>query len=213
MRRILGVDPGGTSDGFAIVLIEVEDDNTIRVLGAKQWTNVTYHKTVEDEIKQIVKNKRINELVIERNAKGEPIEQTLKYEYQLPVIGIWTTSNVKEPKANVMDKAAMVDWMIRQQEGESPKLVWADSTSDYMKEAKRQWSIFGEYKKGKFEAPPGGHDDFVMALMLACYQAKRYIDSGGLAMINANRIHEEKKWDYLKQDHDEGKTGLMFERS
>jgi len=208
--RIIGADPGKHNDSFAIVLIGIDvEKGIIYIKGAKQWLHQAY-QAVEKEIAKISSEKGINYIAVEVNM-NESVAEALRYTYNLPVRFIRTTANITNPKPDLMDKTDMVYWLIRMhQEG---RLQWAESTSEYMKELKRQWSIFGEYKQNKFEAPTGEHDDLVMALMLACFIARQHIRSGGLVMVNAHRLGSsiQERVDKLNKDYEEGTTGIQFE--
>lgn len=208
--HVLGADPGRHSDPFAVVLIAVDiDAKTITIIGAKQWVDQEFH-AVEKEIEKIAKKFNVDYVAVEVNF-NEGTAENLRYDYNLPVKYIHTSKNLREPKPDVMDKNAMTMWLIRaHQEG---ILKWVELDNEYLKELYRQWTIFGEYHKDKYEAPMGEHDDLVMALMMACFIGKQMIESSGLVIINASRL-EESREDILKKlnrERDEGRTGLSFE--
>lgn len=174
---ILGCDPGKNTDPFAVVLIEARKDG-IDVLGCRYWKNVPYPQ-IEEEIQRIYKDNNVDILVVESNSMGEHVIDSLRRDYNLPIVSVYTGKHGLKPKPSIMDKIDMTMWMNRliQNAGEDvePTLRWVDSNTDYYKELKRQWSIFGEYHKNKFEAPEGEHDDLVMALMLACHFARKNV--------------------------------------
>jgi len=78
-----------------------------------------------------------------------------------------------------MDKNEMVKYMIILA-GEG-RVIYPANKSPEMKELQRQMSIFAEHKteSGKsfaYYAEGNEHDDLVMALMLACFVARYYIN-------------------------------------
>lgn len=209
MTKILGVDPGRT-DPFASVLIDVRDKK-IYVMGAKFWKNQERYQLVYDDIARIVKEHGVSHVVVEKNSAGDPIAETLKYEYRLPVTAVFTTNtNSKEKKPDTMNKGEMVTWLFQNHN----ILDWPGHDDEYMKELKKQWHIFGEYHKNKFEAPSGEHDDLMMALMLACYFARtHYIrDPRPKPFTCLDSELQGDPIEALNKEYEEGKTGIRWER-
>ena len=209
MTKILGVDPGRT-DPFASVLIEVKDKK-IYILGAKFWKNQERYQLVYDDIARIVKQHDVSYVVVEKNSAGDPISETLKYEYRLPVRAVFTAStNSKEKKIGIMNKSEMVTWLIANHN----ILDWPSDDDEYMAELKKQWHIFGEYRKNKFEAPPGEHDDLMMALMLACYFARlNFIrDPTNKFVWQRGSELQGDAITVLNKEQEEGKTGIQWKR-
>lgn len=207
--KILGVDPG-QSDPFALVLIQISEGK-IWIIGARFFKNWNY-EDVLPEIRRIVDTQGVDQVVIESNAPGKPVIDALRRRYDLSLYTVFTSSNLKEkkePDPHTMDKAAMANWMIEQQQ--EGILNWPSEDTEFTTELKRQWKIFGEYKKGKYEAPSGDHDDLMMALMLACFYAKFQLDSGGVVMINADRVPFDETIKQLNDEHDRGETGLSWD--
>ena len=209
MTKILGVDPGRT-DPFASVLIDVRDKK-IYILGAKFWKNQERYQLVYDDIARIVKEHSVSHVVVEKNSAGDPIAETLKYEYRLPVTAVFTTNtNSREKKPDTMNKSEMVTWLFQNHN----ILDWPGHDDEYMSELKKQWAVFGEYHKNKFEAPSGKHDDLMMALMLACYFARlRYLKGPSKDWVVI--LESELRGDpieALNKEFEEGKTGLHWTR-
>lgn len=174
--KILGCDPGKDSDPFFIVGVEVLNGK-IYIRAARYWIHTDY-SIVEEQIVRLYKRHNFDLIVVEKNAAGNPVADSLENRYELPIARVFTTNKLKEQKSDTMDKSVMVNWMVRasQIQGEKePVLIFPESDNPYLKELIRQWRIFGEYHKDKYEAPAGEHDDGVMALMLACFKAKNYL--------------------------------------
>ncbi|MEX0657128.1 MAG: hypothetical protein WD154_06250, partial [Nitrosopumilaceae archaeon] len=179
MTRVLGVDPGRT-DPFASVLIDVRDKK-IYIMGAKFWKKQERYQLVYDDIARIVRQHSVSYVIVEKNSAGDPISETLKYEYRLPVQAVFTTSaSSKGNKLDTMNKGEMVTWLFQNHN----IIDWPRNDDEYTRELKKQWHIFGEYHKNKFEAPSGEHDDLMMALMLACHFARRrYLKSPSVKWV------------------------------
>ena len=207
MTRILGVDPGRT-DPFAAVMINVKDSK-IYVEGAKFWKNQERYQLVYDDIARIVREHGISHVVVEKNSAGDPISETLKYEYRLPVRAVFTT-NTSSKKPDTMNKSEMVTWLFANHN----IIDWPREGDEYVRELKKQWHIFGEYHKNKFEAPSGEHDDLMMALMLACHFARlRYLKgpSKKLVILLGSEL-EGDPVAALNKEQEEGKTGIGWKQ-
>ncbi|MBM3896809.1 MAG: hypothetical protein FJ360_03615 [Thaumarchaeota archaeon] len=209
MTRILGVDPGRT-DPFASVLIQVKDKK-IYILGAKFWKNQERYQLVYDEISRIVKQQDVSYVIVEKNSAGDPIIDALKYEYRLPVRAVFTTNTKsREAKKGIMNKSEMVTWLFQNHN----ILDWPRQGDEYLLELKKQWTVFGEYHKNKFEAPSGTHDDLMMALMLACYFARlNFIrdPTNKFVWLQGSELQGDPIT-ALNKEYEEGKTGLHWTR-
>jgi hypothetical protein len=179
--RIVGVDPGKQKDSFAMVTITIRD-KIIFVLGAKGWVGRAYLQ-VEEELADIHEIYPADLYVVEKNNIGDHVIEVLKFQKHLYVMGVTTSSNIKNraKHPDTMDKNEMVRWMLTiMQEG---RLIFPDKDSAETAELKRQLSIFAEKKTASGSVSYGAegqeHDDYVMALMLACFAAKtKYLKAG-----------------------------------
>lgn len=225
--KIIAVDPG-QSDPFAIVLLELKNGK-IFILGCKFYKNQEY-EDVEQDIVKIYKDSRAERLVIEGNGPGKPVISTFRKRYNLSVEEMITKNKSSSEDSHTVDKSEMYSWLDKMnQEG---KLKWPQSDTEFMKELKRQWTVFGEYKTGKYAAPTGDHDDLMMALMIGCsylkpkvdnYQSKPIAindkdlvdyhsdDTGGAIVFNDKDLTREETFEELNQQYEEGKTGLRWE--
>ena len=207
MTRILGVDPGRT-DPFASVLIEVKDKK-IHILGAKFWKSFEEYSLVYNEISRIVRERDVSYVVVEKNSAGDPIIDALKYEYRLPVRAVFTgKSKSTETKKGTMDKSEMVTWLFQNHN----IIKWPRNDDEFMTELKKQWAVFGEYHKNKYEAPSGEHDDLMMALMLACYFARlNFIrDPTNKFVWQRGSELQGDPITVLNKEQEEGKTGIRW---
>ncbi len=178
--RIAGLDPGKQRDSFAFVGTKVEN-KAIYVLGAKRWLGRAY-LDVEKEIASIHTSQPFTYYVVERNNTGEHVIEVLKRNYSLPVLAVTTGRELKTKEKiyspKVMDKNEMVKYMIVLIQ--EKKLIFPKIKTMELTELDRQMSIFAEHKTdaGKFTYHAEGqeHDDLVMALMLACFIGRYYIN-------------------------------------
>lgn len=203
--KIAGLDPGKQKSSFALVGVEVKD-NKIFVKGAKSWLGKAYLK-VENDIEKIQQKQKFSYLVVEQNNVGIHVVEVLRDQKHLPIKAVTTSIHVKEATTDKMDKNAMVQWLLLlQQEG---RLIWPKKTTPEVDELKRQWSLFEEKKtetgKVSYSAPGEQHDDYVMALMLACHVAREYIDNDREMTVAS------KKFKYEDED-DEFGSGIPKHR-
>jgi hypothetical protein len=199
--RILSLDPGKNVDPFAGVVLDVTPDKII-IKAARFWLHVPYPQ-VEDEIAKIYKILKCDRIVVESNAMGDHVIDSLKRNHSLPVYRIFTGSS-KTNKPGILNKMDQLMWLNRKVQ--EKVVVWPNEEEDnkYTKELKRQWAIFGEYAKNRVEAPPGEHDDLVMALMLGTYYARHHIMRGDKSGI----IHGDKQHNIREMGRSALKTVL-----
>ena len=173
------------------------------MLGAKRWLGRAYLQ-VEKELYKIDEKTPFDYYIVERNNTGEHVIEVLRYQYSLPVIAVTTVSNIKDEKKvfspKVMDKIEMVRYMlIMFNDG---RIVFPRNPQGEVKELLRQLSIFAEHKtegtgRVSYQAEGSEHDDLVMALMLACFYARMFVDKG----VDARHIHHAfKKIQYSEEE-------------
>ena len=178
-----GLDPGKQVDSFALCGVEVKEKK-IFVLGAKRWLGRAYLE-VEREIHLIDAKNPFDYYVVERNNTGEHVIEVLRSNYSLPIVPVTTVSKGTDEKRifnpKLMDKIDMVRYMlIMFRDG---RIVFPREPKGEVLELMRQLSIFSEKKtetgKVSYQAEGSEHDDLVMALMLACFMARNFVDKGG----------------------------------
>ncbi len=179
--RLAGIDPGKQKDSFAMVGTEIKNKK-IYVLGAKRWLGRAYLE-VEKELHKIDERNPFDYYIVERNNTGEHVIEVLKYQYSLPVIAVTTVSKTPDDKRafspRIMDKIEMVRYMIIMFTDD--RIVFPKNPQGEVKELLRQLSIFAEHKTEgtgnvRYQAEGSEHDDLVMALMLACFYARMFVD-------------------------------------
>ena len=183
--RIAGLDPGKQKDSFAFVGTVVGFEK-IKVVSAKRWLGRAYLE-VEKEVARIHSVKPFDHYVVERNNTGEHVIEVLQHNYRLPVLPVFTyATQIRDAKkkfsAKIMDKIEMTRYMLIL--FNEKKLVFPERQSKEMRELVRQLSIFAEHKSVmtgnvRYQAEGAEHDDLVMALMLAVFIGRYYIDKRG----------------------------------
>ncbi|MGH9910539.1 MAG: hypothetical protein ACRD32_07860, partial [Nitrososphaerales archaeon] len=162
-------------DSFAMVKIAIRDKK-IYILGAKGWVGRDYIQ-VEEEIAEIHQTNPADLYVIEKNNTGDHVYEVLRYQKHLPVIAVTTSKDIKnrEKHRDTMDKNEMVRWMLAMKQDH--RIIFPKRDTAEIRELKRQLSIFAERmtESGSISYGAEGreHDDYVMALMLACFAARR----------------------------------------
>lgn len=201
-------------DSFALVIIEAES-NKIKVKAAYSWRGKSYLE-VEKKIAELHNTNSCDYYIVEQNNVGIHVIQSLRQNHDIPnIVPVTTSKDLREPdkKPNTMDKNEMTRWILTQIE--KGELVFPSlSTSKHITELKRQLSIFEEQRTStgsvRYSAPNGEHDDYVMALMLACWHAQKSMIEP--VMIIADRLSTNDIIDQLNKEHDQGRTGLRWER-
>lgn len=164
------------------------------MLGAKRWQGRAYLE-VEREIHLIDAKTPFDYYVVERNNTGEHVIEVLKTQYSLPIVPVTTSRDIKDEKKifspKVMDKIDMVRYMlIMFNDG---RIVFPKEPKGEVMELMRQLSIFSEKKtetgKVTYQAEGSEHDDLVMALMLACFLGRNFVDKGE----HSNKYHSTSR--------------------
>jgi len=185
--RIAGLDPGKIRDGFALVSCEIKD-NKLYVKGCKRWLHRNYIE-VERDIKHIHENNPFDFIMLEVNNTGQHVYEILKYEMNLPVYPVTTSSDLKDlskkDSLSVMDKNEMVRLMSHW--FNSKLIIFPRIKDKEMKELQRQISIFAQYRSEagsvSYRAEGNEHDDLVMSLMLCCFIARKHMGGRDYILI------------------------------
>lgn len=183
MVKVIGLDPGKQKDSFAIVAVERNDDkflirNCIRFLGKD-------YLKVEEEIDKLHRMFGYDYYLLEVNNTGQHVYEVLVSKYNIPVIPVTTTKDIKDQNKvhdyKLMDKNEMVRYMIHL--FQERKILFPKNDNQETLELKRQLSIFSEVKTESgtvsYRAEGTEHDDLVMALMLALH----YFRQGSLTIL------------------------------
>jgi len=186
---------------FALVAIQTDRKN-IYIVGAATWLHKDY-TDVEQEIFQIHKTvalKPFDYIGVEVNNSGPHVYESLR-NMGLPVIPINTVGKITDPKkirlGNSMIKNDMVHWLQRMIQDD--KLFFPDVDSPGTLKLKHQLPQFSrkitQAGNLSYSAQGSEHDDLVMALLVACYIARRkYLGMKGEFAIASAHYKKEKKY-------------------
>lgn len=185
--RIAGLDPGKRKDSFAMVVTEVIDNQVI-VKGVKLWNHRKYIE-VESEIALIQETNPMDFWVLEINNTGEHVFEALVYQKGMTnIIPVFTSRELKDQikiaAGKVMSKNEIVRFCLKltqnAREGKKPCIVFPKHPSKAMLELERQWALFAEKitEAGNttYSAEGDEHDDATMALILAVWLGRHYLD-------------------------------------
>lgn len=177
---ILSGDPGKERDFFGVVYIKIKNNNVI-ILGATRFRGIDYPK-IEQWLATKYRELQPTFLVIEKNNTGVAVIDHMKHDYQVPVTSVVTSSYVKDERkihaGTLMDKVEMADYMLNLKQNHRIKFL-KNMTPEIL-ELKRQLEVFAQFKtdagRRSLRAPGQDHDDLVMALMLAIFIGRNYLD-------------------------------------
>ena len=176
VTKVIGLDPGKQRDSFGIVAIE-KRDNRIYVKNAQRVLGKRYID-VENYVASLHQKYHYDYYILEVNNTGEHVFEVLKDVKGLPVIPVFTTSDVKDLKKKMdgrtMDKKDMVKRMAHQ--FQNNEIIFPKKSNPELEQLKTQLAIFSEHitEAGNvsYYAEGTEHDDLVMALMLCCWYVK-----------------------------------------
>lgn len=185
---IAALDPGKMHDSFGFVVIRVDEDS-ITVRAAREWKGRDYADVERTVAKYHLKHNFDHIVVVEQNNIGVHVIETLIRQYNLPIVAVFTSKNIKDNKkvmsAKTMDKNMMANYIATlmkhtDEDGNpDPKLKFPKNGSKDMKELERQVAIFAEHRTESgnvsYHASGQEHDDLAMALMLAVHIGRYYI--------------------------------------
>ena len=176
--RLAGLDPAKMRDATGLVIIDVINRD-IKVQSAKQWFKTDYY-TMEGKVKDICHNLQVQKLFVEVNNVGSHVFETLK-RYDVPVYPIQTVTTIHDVKklnsGKFLSKPDIVGYALKLVQED--RLKFPNAKSQDMLELKRQFAQFQETitPSGvpRYEAPPGAHDDLMMAMLLAIHGARQWL--------------------------------------
>jgi phage terminase large subunit-like protein len=143
----LGVDIGRDEDYTAVAVFDIGQSAILRV---ERWRRVEYTLTV-NRIAAIARECDAHEVVVEQNAAGAPVVDYLTAR-GLPVVGVTTSATTKR---RIIDRLA---WAIERGEIALPQDDYALTELEQYAQRRRSDGTY------EYSAPPGLHDDCVMAI-------------------------------------------------
>ena len=182
---------GKIRDSFGFVVIRVDKDSIV-VRTARRWQGRDY-TDVERTIAKYHLKHNFDHIVVEQNNTGIHVIEVLKRQYNLPIISVTTSKDLKDNKkiisARVMDKNQMANYIATLMRDKKISFPRGNVSKD-LRELERQIAIFAEHRteSGKglsYYAPGQEHDDLAMAFMLAIHIAKYYLREDETSRIGA----------------------------
>lgn len=202
--RIAGLDPGKQMDSFALVGIEIRDKRDIYIIGAAQWKHQDYLKVEEAayQIHSSIAKRPFDDVVVETNNTGWHVVEILKSKYRMPIRPVTTVAKLTDKKkireGNSMAKNEMVTWLKKMILAD--RVYFPDVDSPGTKALKTQLPKFTrkltDAGNVSYSAQGKEHDDLVMALIMACFYARRrYIRDGTepASIGSGNYVKKRKK--------------------
>lgn len=181
--RVAALDPGKQQDRFAMVGIEIRRGTDIYIIGANEWKLHEDYQDVEEQVRKlhtIIVKRPFDWIAVETNNSGWHVVEALR-KLQLPILPINTSKNIKDPKkiklGNTMDKNDMVRWVKRLIQADPPRLHFptehTTGTLSLWNQMPKMTRKITESGNVSYSAQGREHDDLVMALIIACYVARR----------------------------------------
>jgi hypothetical protein len=179
---ILAGDPGKERDAFGVVLIKIKNNDVV-ILGAERHQGIDY-PIIEKWLASKYRELQPTFIVIEKNNTGVGVIDHLKHDYKVPIVSVVTSSYVKNEEkihsGELMDKVEMSDFMLNLKQNHRIKFLKKSLASREILELKRQLETFAQFKteagRRSLRAPGQDHDDLVMALMLAIFIGRNYLE-------------------------------------
>lgn len=205
--RIGSGDPGRFKDSFAFVLTEFERmKNKIYVKGARDWKDEEYPK-VEAELARIHEEKELDFFIVEQNNTGIHVLESLRIIHHVPVIGINSAREVKDPakirKGKTMDKVEHTGWINEKR---------ADGTIVFPKvDTPGTKKLFNQLNTFVRKTTPSGQttyaaegaqpDDYVMAFMVNTFFIRRHLMKDlKIRRLVLNKKHSDRYGQELKTE-------------
>ena len=178
LMKIVCGDPARSHDAFGIIGIQSDIINDVVRIGlAKQFFNQPYG-VVASYFGTIQNNLKPDFMGIETNYRGHKLLKLFNNKYNLPIKGIYTSSNLTEKtrvSGKVMDKSYMIKWFIKHKlyhkikfpEIMTPEMITLTNQMNDMIRIPTQTGY-------TYKAQKGRHDDLFMALLLCCHVHLHY---------------------------------------
>lgn len=170
----IGIDWGRHHDFTVLVVLDHSDKSTPTVVAVDRFTGIDYGIQL-DRLRALYRRFPRAQIVAESNSLGEPLIESLQRE-GLPVRSFQTTANSKR---TIIEALALA---FERRRLRLPAVPWLiDELMAYEQERLPGGLL-------RYNAPPGGHDDGVMALAIALYSADNNVDMAGIQMAGDFRL-------------------------
>ena len=188
---IAGLDVGKSQDYSAIVIGNVDPPNNIlRIKAAKRWARKTDYKNVERDVEQIYKKTNLHFIGIEINGPGAVLHDHLKARgvRVKPVTTMGKITDIqKQRDFTKMSKPQYAKWILMAKQ--QNVIRFPAKSTKYLDELIEQIPLFKEHiteaGQAQYYAEGRSHDDLVMAMMVMCRFASKWIKLNGDGGIRA----------------------------
>lgn len=179
--RVAALDPGKQQDRFAMVGIEIRDKKDIYIIGANEWKLHEDYEEVEEQVRiinNVLVKRPFDHIAVETNNSGWHVVEALRKK-NMPIIPVNTAKNIKDKKklilGNTMDKNDMVRWLQRMIQANRLHFPeqHSNGTLALYNQMPKMTKKITDAGNVSYSAQGREHDDLVMALILACYIARR----------------------------------------
>lgn len=208
MIRIGGLDSGKRRDQSCLVsVLAPTPQHEAFVEGVKFWPRGTEYQNIEDDVARFDIDHPFSRIMVEVNNVGEHVYEALLRRHGVAVRPVTTVAKlsgdrVKKSTASylrrTMPKNEMVLYFLKLKKQHRVKFP-AEPNQD-MQQLIKQISAFSEKTTDagnvRYGAPGSGHDDGVMALLMALFEARRLLEIpqtehvGGPAFTGGRTIME-----------------------
>ena len=196
--RCVAITHSKYRDAFGFVGVEVREGK-LYVGYARQWKR-KYLSQMAPDVSRYHKRFQWDVAYIDQ-LTGEHVIQSMRKDHKLNFRVITTQKNLKDPdginRARVMDKIEMVQWMV--QAKDLGLILFPVHPGHSMGELESQMEIFSEHKTEAgnvdYFAPGDEYDNLIKALMIACFAARKYMNTGNMRVIMGKKfasIHENE---------------------
>ena len=179
---------GNRRDQSCLTSIQIhQDKKEFFVEGCKFWPLKTAYETIEYDVAKMHIKYQWRRIIVEVNAVGEHVYESMLRNYGLPVRPVTTVHRLsgdrvkKNPAQRLrrsMPKNEMVLFFLKMKR--LHKIKFPANPDENMKKLIKQLSIFSEKKTESgnitYSSPGLEHDDGVMSLLLAIFEAKNLIE-------------------------------------
>ena len=186
MIKTAGLDSGKQKDQSCLVSLQVHS-REVFVEGCKFWPRGTDYQNIEDDVARLHLTHQWRRIMVEVNNVGEHVYEQLLRKYGLPVRPVTTVAKLSGDRIKKstsqrlrrsMPKNEMVTFYLKLKKLHRVKFPAEPDRN--MRQLEKQLTAFTEKKTEAgnitYAAPGSEHDDGVMALLMALFEAKPMLE-------------------------------------
>jgi len=181
--RLAAIAHSKHRNAIGLVAIQIDKDlKLIYVKLARQWPREKINE-IPSEISKLYNQIKWGNTYIDQ-LTGQHFIQELKRVHQMPLRIINTQKNLKDPddieRIETMDKIEMTQFMLTLRQNH--KIKFPKTPSKTMSELELQMPLYSEHKTEAgnvdYYSPGDEKDNLTKALLIACFAARKYLNSG-----------------------------------